>query len=104
MKKLNLLQKFSILIPILYIIGEFISYYVERFRADENLHWIYNNGKDLSLLICYGAVFWSLINSILIVRELKTKTLYKIFWFLLSISTFLNMLIRIIKVFFVNDY
>lgn len=104
MKKLNLLQKFSILIPILYIVGEFISYYVERFRADENLHWIYNNGKDLSLLMCYGTVFWSMINSILIVRELKTKTLYKIFWFLLSISTFLNMLIRIIKVFFVNDY
>ena len=93
MEPLKRIQKFAIIIPGIFILGAFISEYVERFRGDKNLHWIYVDGKDYSLIMCYGAVLWSLINSILIIRNLKIETQKKVFWFLLSAATFLYMFI-----------
>ena len=94
MEPLKRIQKFAIIIPGIFILGLFISDYVERFRGDKNLHWIYVDGKDYSLMMCYGAVLWSIINSILILRNLKSEKPKKMLWFLLSVSTFLYLFIR----------
>ena len=93
MEKLNRIQKFAIIIPGIYILGLFISTYVERFRGDKDLRWIYVYGKDCSLILCYGAVTWSIVNSILILKDLKIEKPKKIMWFLLSASTFLYLFI-----------
>ena len=94
MEPLKRIQKFAIIIPGIFILGLFISDYVERFRGDKNLHWIYVDGKDYLLMMCYGAVLWSIINSILILRNLKSEKPKKMLWFLLSVSTFLYLFIR----------
>jgi hypothetical protein len=93
MERLNRIQKFAIIIPGIFILGMFISTCVERFRGDKNLHWIYVYGKDCSLILCFGAVSWSIINSILIFRDLKIEKPKKVLWFLLSASTFLYLII-----------
>ncbi len=93
MNRLKRIQKFTIIIPGIFIAGLIISTYAERFRGDKNLYWIYSFGKDCSLLFCYGAVLWSIVNSILISRDLKIDKPKKVFWFLLSASTFLYIII-----------
>lgn len=93
MEPLNRIQKFAIVIPGIFILGAFISEYVERFRGDKNLRWIYVDGKDYSLIMCYGTALWSILNSILILQNLKTEKTKKILWFLLSVSTFLYLFI-----------
>ncbi len=94
MEPLNRIQKFAIIIPGIFISALIISSFVERFRVNQNLRWIYEYGKDFSLIIGYGAVVWSIVNSILILKDLKTERPKKILWFLLSAATFLYLFIR----------
>jgi hypothetical protein len=64
MEPLNRIQKFAIIIPGIFISTLIISSFVERFRVNPNLRWIYEYGKYLSLSIGYGSVVWSIVNSI----------------------------------------
>jgi hypothetical protein len=89
MEQLNRIQKFAILIPVIFISGIYISSFIEKFRINQDLRWIYEYGKDFSLTICLGAVTWSIVNSILIFQDLKIEKPKKTLWFLLSVSTFL---------------
>lgn len=93
MEQLNRIQKFAILIPVIFIFGICISTFVERFRINQDLRWIYEYGKHFSLTMCLGAVIWSIVNSILIFQDLKIEKPKKILWFLLSLSTFLYLFI-----------
>ena len=89
MEPIKRIQKFALIIPGIFITGICISKFVERFRAIQELRWVYEYGKDFSLIICYGAVVWSIVNSILIWRDLKIEKPKKMMWLLLSASTFL---------------
>jgi hypothetical protein len=93
MKQLKTIQKIAIIIPLIFISGTLVSYFAEKFRGNEDLRWIYVYGKDLALIMWYGAVTWSIVNSILILKDLKTERLKKILWFLLSAATFLYLFI-----------
>jgi hypothetical protein len=93
MEKLNRIQKFAIIIPGIFITAICISTFVERYRVIRELRWVYEYGKDFSLIIFYGAVVWSIVNSILIWRDLKIETPKKILWFLISISVFLYLVV-----------
>lgn len=92
MKKNNHLhqtQKFAIAIPALFILSCLTKRYIERFRISSEFRWIYEYGSIISLIVCFLMFFFSLANSISIIRDLKMKLLPKILWLLLSSSVFL---------------
>ncbi len=94
MEPLKRIQKIAFIIPLIFISGYFVSNFAESFRGNENLHWIYTNGKDLAMIMWYGSVAWSIINSILILRNLKIKTQQKVLWFVFSMVTFIYFAVK----------
>lgn len=88
-KNLHETQKFAIAIPLLFLLSCLTKHYVERFRISLEFRWIYEYASIGSLILCFVLIFFSLANSILILRDLKTKLLPKILWLLLSSSIFL---------------
>lgn len=92
-KSLDETKKFAIAIPILFLVSGAIKRYVERFRISSDFHWIYVCGSMGALILCFVLVFFSLANSISIVRDLKDKWYIKVFWLLFSSSVFLYILI-----------
>jgi len=86
---LHLTQKFAIAIPALFILSCFTKHYVQRFRPSIEFRWIYEYGSNYSLSFSVLLVVFSLVNSVLIFKDLKTKPNTKLFWLLLSSSVFL---------------
>ncbi|SHM69179.1 hypothetical protein SAMN05444484_108141 [Flavobacterium chilense] len=84
-RNLDETQKFAIAIPALFILSCLIKRYLENFRGT----WIYAYGSVGCIIVCFLMFFFSLANSISIIRYLKIKLLPKILWFLLSASVFL---------------
>lgn len=100
LKKLDLTQKLAIAIPILFILSCLTKSYIERFRFSDEFRWIYENGSFGTLILCIFLVVFSFANSILLIRDLKTKLLPKLLWILLSLSVFLYVAIALIITFF----
>ncbi|MFG4001039.1 hypothetical protein ACGI8V_02645 [Flavobacterium aquidurense] len=100
LKKLDLTQKLAIAIPILFILSCLTKRYIERFRFSDEFRWIYENGSFGTLILCIFLVVFSFANSILLIRDLKTKLLAKLLWILLSLSVFLYVAIALIITFF----
>ena len=101
LKKLDLTQKLAIAIPVMFILSCLTKCYIERFRFSDEFRWIYENGSFGILILCIFLVVFSFANSILLIRDLKTKLLPKLLWFLLSLSVFLYVAIALIVSFFI---
>lgn len=84
-KHLDETQKFAIAIPLLFFLSCLTKHYLENFRGT----WFYAYGGTGCLIICFLMFFFSLINSISIIRNLKLKWPEKFLWLLLSSSVFL---------------
>ncbi|MBG43072.1 MAG: hypothetical protein CL530_03800 [Aequorivita sp.] len=71
--------------------------FVQQYRGT----WVYNYGHDISLLLFYGGVIWSLINTINLLKNAKN---YKknIGWILLSAIPILYIIVMIIKTSFID--
>jgi hypothetical protein len=88
-KKLDLTQKIAIAIPTLFFLSCVTKRFIERFRFSTDFRWIYEYGSFGTLLLCIFLVIFSFANSILMLRDLKTKWLKKTLWLLLSSFVFL---------------
>jgi len=84
-------QIFAIAVSILFVVGHGVSKFVEQYRIDQNS--LYANGKLISLLIVGGSIILSIVNSILLIRDLKIEIGKKIFWFALSLFPILVVIV-----------
>lgn len=82
-QSLERLEKFALLIVILFICGILIGKFSEYFRMTPDLKWIYRSGKLISHLLFFGSILWSLINTILIFKKSSWKN--NLVWILISI-------------------
>ncbi len=85
LSNLHQTQKFAIAIPSLFFLSCLAKHYLENLRGT----WTYAYGGVTCLTICFLMFFFSLANSISILRDLKIKWTEKILWLLLSSSVFL---------------
>ena len=88
-KDLDLIQKFAITIPILFILSCTTKHYLENFRGT----LIYAYGATFTLFLNLLLVVFSFVNSIIIIKDLRLKFVPKSLWFLLSASVFLYLFI-----------
>ncbi|SNR14717.1 protein of unknown function [Tenacibaculum jejuense] len=58
--------------------------------------WIYQYGSIISLLIFYGGILWSLINTRLLISKHKSELKNNLIWFFLSAISFLYIGIMLI--------
>jgi hypothetical protein len=99
-RNLDETQKFAVAIPVLFLLNCAIKSFVEKFRISQDFHWIYVYGSMGALILCFLLYFFSLANSISIIRDLKTSVLKKVLWVLLSSSVFLLITILSIIIIF----
>ncbi len=95
-RDLHRIKKRSAIIACLFFIVLEIGKYLALFRGNPDLTWVYYSAKNISLFLFLILPFLSLINTILVVGELKNKWKKKTFWALISISPFLYFLIKIL--------
>ena len=69
LRQLNWTKRFAILICILFFSGILLDVLTEGFRLSQNLRWIYQYGQFLSIILFWGALLGSLVNSILIAGD-----------------------------------
>ncbi|GAB1308550.1 hypothetical protein KH5_12330 [Urechidicola sp. KH5] len=62
-----------------------LKYMVQPYRGT----WIYQYGNMISLLVFYGGIFWSLINTILLISKHKSDLKNNLIWIFLSAIPFL---------------
>ncbi|KRB54164.1 hypothetical protein ASD98_17970 [Flavobacterium sp. Root186] len=91
-RNLHETQKFAIVIPALFFLSCLTKHYLENFRGT----LIYAYGSTITLFLSLFLVLFSLVNSILILRDLKIKLIQKLLWFLLSALPFLYLSIGLI--------
>ena len=80
LQNINWTKKSGILIIGICLIGIFIKYAVEPYRGS----WIYNYGNWLFLILFYGGIFWSLINTVLLISRHKSELQNNLIWIFLS--------------------
>jgi uncharacterized membrane protein YhaH (DUF805 family) len=90
-KNINWTKRSGILIIGICLIGLFIKYAVEPFRGS----WIYSFGNWLFLILFYGGILWSFINTIFLISKHKSDLKNNLIWILLSAIPFLYIGIRI---------
>jgi len=62
-----------------------LKYLVQPYRGT----WIYQYGSMISLLVFYGGILWSLINTILLISKHKSELKNNLIWIFLSAVPFL---------------
>ncbi|MNF87238.1 hypothetical protein D3C84_696970 [compost metagenome] len=90
-RNLDETQQFAILIPILFLLSGIIHKLVSRFRGSGEFLWLFASVSTITLFLSCFLILFSLVNSILIIRDLRMKIVHKILWILLSLSVFLYM-------------
>tara|TARA_R110002072_G_scaffold301970_3_gene483145 strand:+ start:10 stop:321 length:312 start_codon:yes stop_codon:yes gene_type:complete len=90
-KDINWTKKSGILIIGICLIGLFIKYAVEPFRGT----WIYSLGNWLFLILFYGGILWSIINTIQLIAKHKFDFKDNLIWIFLSAIPFLYIAIMI---------
>jgi hypothetical protein len=85
LKNINWTKKSGILIIGVCISAMLLKYFVQPFRGT----WIYQYGSIISLFVFYGAIFWSLINTILLIKKHKSNLKNNLIWIFLSATPFL---------------
>ncbi len=96
---LGIFKKFTIIILGICVLGVSFGILVRPYR----LSWIYKYGNQLGLLFFYGGVFWSMINTILVLAKYKQSLKKNILWVLLSALPFLYLAVMI-AIAMLNDY
>ncbi|MBW4971622.1 hypothetical protein KZY98_14245 [Croceibacter atlanticus] len=84
-RKFDYPKLYAIIICVLFLGGMWIGSYVEQFRFDENLRWIYGWGKDFQHLTFILCPIAGLINEIWIITKNKTNWKSDISWTLVSL-------------------
>jgi len=85
LRNINWTKKSGILIIGICLIGICIKYAVEPFRGT----WIYNYGNWLFLILFYGGIVWSLINTIFLISKHKSDLKNNLVWIFLSAIPFI---------------
>ncbi len=85
LQNINWTKKSGILIIGITLIGMLMNYTVQFYRGT----WIYQYGSMISLFVFYGGIFWSLINTILLISKHKTDLKNNLIWILLSAIPFI---------------
>jgi hypothetical protein len=93
-ENINWDKKSGILIIGICLSAMLIQHFFEYYRGT----WIYQYGATLSLIIFYGGIFWSFINTLLLVYKYKTELKKTLLWIFLSAIPFLYISVMIIKV------
>lgn len=91
-QNINWTKKSGILITSIYLIGILLNRLVQPYRGT----WIYQYGSQLSLYVCYGAIFWSLIYTIFLFLKRKWDLKNNIIWILVSAVPFLYILMMML--------
>ena len=76
--------------------GMWIGTYVEQFRSDENLIWVYKRGKDIQHLTFFLCPIAGIANGVWIVVRNQTKWKKNFVWILISlfpITYFVTMMV-----------
>jgi len=68
LRNINWTKKSGILIIIICLSAMLLKYLVQPYRGT----WIYQYGSMISLLVFYGCIFWSLINTIILIKKHKS--------------------------------
>lgn len=85
LKNINWTKKSGILIIGICLSTMLLRFFIEDYRGT----WIYRYGAPLTLFIFYGAVFWSLLNTILLILEHKLALKENLIWIFISAIPFL---------------
>jgi hypothetical protein len=83
------LKKYSILNSLFFVLNFGFSKFVEEFRMNTNLRWVYEYGKTTSLLLFIVIIVFSFVIPILIIKETNQKVKIKILWILIASIPFL---------------
>jgi hypothetical protein len=92
LKNINWTNKSGILIIGICLFAMLLKYSVEAYRGT----WIYQYGSNISLLVFYGGIFWSLINTILLISKHKSDFKNNLIWIFLSAIPFLYITIMML--------
>ena len=85
LRNINWTKKSGILIIGICLSAMLLKYLVQPYRGT----WIYQYGSTISLFVFYGAVLWSLINTILLISKHKSDLKNNLIWIFLSAIPFL---------------
>ncbi len=85
LQNINWTKKSGILIIGICLSAMALKYLVQPYRGT----WIYQYGSMISLLVFYGGILWSLINTILLISKHKTELKNNLIWICLSAIPFL---------------
>ena len=85
LRNINWTKKSGILIIGIALFGLLLNYVVQYYRGT----WIYQFGSPISLIVFYGGVLWSLINTILLISKHKLDLKKNLIWIILSAIPFL---------------
>ena len=88
-QNINWTKKIAILILGVCLSSVLLKYLVQPYRGT----WIYQYGSFTSLIMFYGGILWSLINTIILILNHRTDLKNNIIWILISILPFLYILI-----------
>jgi len=90
-RNLEIFKKFIIIILGICIVGMSLSFLVRSYRGT----WIYQYGNLFALLLFYGGILWSLINTILVISKYKQSLKKNLIWIFLSALPFLYIAVMI---------
>ncbi len=85
LQNINWTKKSGILIIGICLSAMLLKYLVQPYRGT----WIYQYGSMISLLVFYGGILWSLINTILLISKHKSELKNNLIWIFLSAIPFL---------------
>ena len=85
LRNINWTKKSGILIIGICLSAMLLKYLVQPYRGT----WIYQYGSMISLVVFYGGVFWSLINTILLISKHKSDLKNTLIWIFFSSIPFL---------------
>ncbi|MFD0835699.1 hypothetical protein ACFQ0I_07995 [Mariniflexile aquimaris] len=85
LRNINWTKNSGILIIGICLSAMLLKYLVQPYRGT----WIYQYGSMISLLVFYGGIFWSLINTILLIKKHKSDFKNNLIWIFLSAIPFL---------------
>jgi hypothetical protein len=85
LRNINWTKKSGILIIGICSSAMLFKYHVQPYRGT----WIYQYGNMISLLLFYGGVFWSFVNTIHLISKHKSDFKNNLIWILLSAIPFL---------------
>jgi hypothetical protein len=94
--RLPLTRKFAIIICLILISGFIISDVAEYFRGMIGWGWIYKYGSLLSNFLFIGSLIWSLINSMLIVKDGQPNWKINAIWTFISLIPILYIVFSLV--------